>query len=263
MRRGPELAGSALIKLSGVNWPFRKKRFTFSDSKPKNMKKILAIFCASAFVLYACNNEKTADTTNTSTDTSTANANKPDPCAGYVKDTSSAKPPMDSTMMAMWMAYATPGEMHQMLAKDDGEWEGQVTQWMDPAAPPSVSKSTATTKMIMGGRYQQSMHSGCFDGMPFEGMSLVGYDNAKKVFMSSWIDNMGTSFMNLEGKLDSATRTIRFAGQCTNPMDGSQMNIREDFTYVDDNTQKMTMYGPDMTGKEYKMMEIVFTRKNK
>jgi hypothetical protein len=31
---------------------------------------------------------------------------------------------------------------------------------------------------------------------------------------------------------------------------------------VDDNTQVMEMYGPDMkTGKEYKNMEIKFTRK--
>jgi hypothetical protein len=184
---------------------------------------------------------------------------KDDPCAGYVPDSTAA--PMDSTMMGIWMAFATPGGMHQMLAKDDGEWEGEVTQWMDPAAKPQVSKSMATNKMIMGGRYQQSTHSGCFGGMPFEGMSLVGYDNAKKVFMSTWIDNMGTSFMNMEGTMDSASRTVRFLGESTNPMDGTTQRIREDFTFVDENTQKLTMYGPDMTGKEYKMMEIVFKRK--
>ena len=29
-------------------------------------------------------------------------------------------------------------------------------------------------------------------GMPFNGLSLEGYDNAKKEFTSIWIDNMGT-----------------------------------------------------------------------
>ena len=228
------------------------------------MKKLMALCALVATTLFACNNEKTAadsanaDSTTAGTDTSLAN--RPDPCAGYVPDTTAAVP-MDSTMMAAWSAYMTPGAMHQMLAKDNGEWEGEVTQWMDPNSKPQTSKSVATNEMIMGGRYQKSTHSGCFGGMPFEGMSLVGYDNAKKVFMSTWIDNMGTSFMNLEGKLDSATKTIRLFGECTNPMDGSQMRIREDFTFVDDNTQKMTMYGPDMTGKEFKMMEITFRRK--
>ena len=227
------------------------------------MKKILAICTMATVALYACNNEKTAgETVSDSTSVSagdTSMANRPDPCAGYVPDSAAA--PMDSTMMSLWMAFATPGEMHQMLAKDDGEWEGEVTHWMEPNGKPTTSKATATNKMIMGGRYQQSTHSGCFGGMPFEGMSLVGYDNAKKVFMSTWIDNMGTSFMNLEGKLDSATRTIRLSGNCTNPMDGSTQHIREDFQFVDANTQKLTMYGPDMTGKEYKMMEIIFRRK--
>jgi Protein of unknown function (DUF1579) len=48
--------------------------------------------------------------------------------------------------------------------------------------------------MILGGRYQQSTTKGSFNNMPFEGISLLGYDNAKKVFMNSWVDNMGTVF---------------------------------------------------------------------
>jgi hypothetical protein len=225
------------------------------------MKKKLLVFCSvAALGLFACNNDKTAADSTTVTGATDTTVAKPDPCAGYVPDTTAAAP-MDSTMMSAWMAFSTPGSMHQMLAKDDGLWEGQVTHWMDANSKPQTSKSTATNRMIMGGRYQLSEHSGCFGGMPFEGMSLVGYDNAKKVFMSTWIDNMGTSFMNMEGKMDSASKTIHLYGQCTNPMDGSMMRVREDFTYVDDSTQKMTMWGPDMTGKEFKMMEIVFKRK--
>lgn len=34
--------------------------------------------------------------------------------------------------------------------------------------------------MIFGGRYQLSNYKGNFMGMPFEGMSIMGYDNAKK-----------------------------------------------------------------------------------
>jgi len=115
--------------------------------------------------------------------------------------------------------------------------------------------------MILGGRFQQSEHSGCFGGMPFEGLSLVGYDNTKKVFVSTWMDNMGTMVMHLEGPWNPATKTISLSGLCTSPLDGKQVKMREVFTYVDDNTQRMTMYGPDMTGKEFKTMEIVFKRK--
>lgn len=43
---------------------------------------------------------------------------------------------------------------------------------------------------------------------------------------------------------------------------GKDCNVREVFTFIDDNTQKMEMFGPDpKTGKEFKTMEIKFVRK--
>jgi hypothetical protein len=43
---------------------------------------------------------------------------------------------------------------------------------------------------------------------------------------------------------------------------GKMCSMKETFTIIDDNTQKMEMYGPDpKTGKEYKMMEINLSRK--
>jgi hypothetical protein len=226
------------------------------------MKLILIACLAGAFFFASCSNDKKEDKKDGTTTVSSDDKDKmkADPCAGYVPDSAGA-PPMESAMMAMWMANATPGEMHAMLAKANGEWEAEVTSWMDPAAPPTKSKSSATNKMILGGRFQMSEHTGCFGGMPFEGISIVGYDNARKVFNSTWMDNMGTMVMNLEGTWDAANKTIHLAGRCTNPMGGGMMNVREDFTLVDDNTQKMIMWGPDMKGKEYKTMEITFTRK--
>jgi hypothetical protein len=43
-------------------------------------------------------------------------------------------------------------------------------------------------------------------------------------------------------------------------MTGKDMNVRETFTLVDNNTQMMTMY-MTQDGKEYKNMEIKLTRK--
>jgi hypothetical protein len=223
------------------------------------MKRITLALCSAALLFTACSNEKSEDSKKEGTSaTDSTNKTAVDLCAGVPVDTTMK---MDSAMMAAWMTAATPGEMHAMLAKDEGEWEGEVTSWMDPKAPAQKSKSIATNKMVLGGRFQLSEHKGCFGGMPFEGMSMVGYDNIKKVFMSGWVDNMGTTMMHMEGPWDPVTKTIHLSGICTNPMDGKQMNVREDFMYVDANTQKMVMYGPDMAGKEYKTMEIVFTRK--
>lgn len=162
--------------------------------------------------------------------------------------------------MKAWQDYMAPGEIHKMIASSDGTWNEDISTWMVPGQPPTKTTATAENKMILGGRYQQSKHLGTFNGMPFEGFSLLGYDNAKKVFMSSWADNMGTGIMNMEGKWDAASKTINFTGVTTDPATGKNMNVREVFTIVDNDTQKMEMYMTN-NSQEFKTMEIKLTRK--
>ena len=181
--------------------------------------------------------------------------------SAQTQDKAATMTPEQAAMMKKWEEYMTPGDIHTMLAKSSGDWNQEVTMWMDPAAPPTKSTATCTNTMIMGGRYQQSIHKGNFDGMPFEGMSIVGYDNAKKMFVSSWVDNMGTGIMTLEGKYDPATKTTTYRGKQIDPMTGKDTDIREEYTIVDDNTHTMAMYMTPAGGKEYKSLDIKLTRK--
>ncbi|HEY0679251.1 MAG TPA: DUF1579 domain-containing protein [Chitinophagaceae bacterium] len=166
-----------------------------------------------------------------------------------------------AAMMKAWQEYMTPGEMHAMLAKDNGVWNAEVTMWMSPDAPPQKSTGVATNKMILGGRYQQATFKGNFNGMPFEGLSTLAYDNSKKKFVNTWIDNMGTGIMTMEGTYDAATKTINFEGSSTDPTTGKECKMREIFKPVDENTQVMEMYATYPGGKEYKSMEITYKRK--
>jgi hypothetical protein len=171
------------------------------------------------------------------------------------------KPMNEDEMQKVWATYMTPTEVHKMLAQSDGDWTGDVTHWMTPKSEPMQSKCTATNKMIMGGRYQQSDFKGEFMGMPFEGMNLLAFDNAKKVFISNWVDNMGTGMMTMEGTWDEKTKTITFTGKMVDPMTGKDCDVKETFTIVDDNTQVMTMYAPNPDGKGmFKTMQIKFKR---
>lgn len=155
----------------------------------------------------------------------------------------------------------TPTAPHQMMASWNGTWTGEVTMWMDPSAPPSKSTMTAENKMIMGGRYQQAVNKGDFNGMPFEGMSTLAYDNHKKTFISTWVDNMGTGIMVLEGPWEESSRTMTLKGRMVDPSSSKEMEVKETFRIVDNDHQLMEMFhvGPD--GKEFKTMEIKYTRK--
>jgi Protein of unknown function (DUF1579) len=154
----------------------------------------------------------------------------------------------------------TPGDMHKMLAKDDGEWNEEITSWVAPGAPPQKMTATCVNKMIMGGRYQESIHTGNFGGMPFEGRSITGYDNGRKIFVNTWIDNMSSGIMNMEGTWDAASKSLIFKGTTTDPMTGKIMPVRQVLKMLDDGSQFMEMFMMH-DGKEFKSMEIKFTRK--
>ena len=142
-----------------------------------------------------------------------------------------------------------------------GTWSGDVTMWMGEGLPPTKSTSTSVTKTIYNGLYQQSTHTGDMMGMPFEGMSIAGYDNLKKEYFSTWMDNMGSGFMVSTGQYDSVAKKLTLS--CTTTcMNGQEAPMREVYTIIDDNHHMMEMWGPDpKTGKEYKNMEIKYTRK--
>lgn len=74
---------------------------------------------------------------------------------------------------------------------------------------------------------------------------------------------MGTGIMLMKGTWDDGSKTLTLTGtmpDITRP--GKECKLKETFKVVDDNTQIMSMYGPDpATGKEYKMMEMKMTRK--
>jgi hypothetical protein len=161
--------------------------------------------------------------------------------------------------MKAWQAYMTPGIMHKMMMGFNGDWKEDVTFWMAPGAPATNTQSTCTNSMIMGNRYQESKHTGDMNGMPFEGTGILGYDNAKKVFVSTWIDNMGTGIMYLEGKYEEQNKTIHFSGKSVDPMTGKEIHVREEFKMIDNNNQEMEMY-MTQNGKEFKSMDIKFTR---
>ncbi|HMK16579.1 MAG TPA: DUF1579 domain-containing protein [Chitinophagaceae bacterium] len=219
------------------------------------MKRITLTICATAFLLASCSDDKKPD--------EAMNANATTSATTDSKTKEETWVPVDSaTMMKNYMEYATPGEPHKMLAKSNGTWNGEVTMWMAPDAAPSTSKATMVNKMVMDGRYQVSETKGNMMGMPFNGMSTTGYDNSKKVFMSTWIDNFGTGIMKMEGPWNEATKSTTLTGKMIDPSTGRECDFKEIYTIIDDNNQKMEMYGPDpKTGKQFKTMEIKLTRK--
>jgi hypothetical protein len=218
------------------------------------MKRITLTLCATAMLLFACNNGGGNDKAKTDS-TGTTNTE--------VKKEEAWVPVDSATMTNAMMAYGKIGPMQQMLASWNGTWTSETTWWEYEGSTPQKSAGTAVNAMVLGGRYQTTKHDGNMMGMPFEGMGTMGYDNATKQFVSTWMDNWGTGIMTMTGPWDEATKTMTLTGTMPDICrPGKTCTLREKFKIIDDNTQKMEMYGPDpKTGKEFKTMELNLTRK--
>ena len=167
---------------------------------------------------------------------------------------------VQAEQMQIWMNYMTPGPMHQLMAGGVGEWTTVSRFWMDPNGEPMVTEGSGTTEMILGGRYEKSIHTSSMMGMPTEGMWLMGYDNATEEFTAIWIDNLGTGTAIAKGTYDESSNSINLIGTMVDPMTGEYMDFREVRTFVDENNQLLEMY-MTYNGQEFKTMGIEFTRK--
>lgn len=185
-------------------------------------------------------------------------------------DKKDEKQSSEAEMMAMMMELAKPGENHKLLAQSIGTWTYTARLWMnpDPNAAPSESSGTSVTREVLGGRYFITEHTGKMpmpgpDGkvteMEFKGMATDGYDNIKKKFVSTWVDNLSTMIMVSEGTYDAASKTFTYHTECE-MMPGMKTKIREVIKIVDKDHHVFEFY-EDRGGTEVRTMEIKYARK--
>lgn len=192
------------------------------------------------------------------------------PASSPTVATSPVAGPNEADMMKQMMDLSKLNENHKLLASMDGSWNYTIKFWMnpDPNAKPEESKGTAVRKSIMDGRYvvmdvtgkmQMPGEDGKMKDVTFKGMGLEGYDNVKKKFVESWVDNMGTGIESAEGTYDPGTKTFTYTAEIE-PMPGMKQQVRELVKLGDKDHMTLEWY-ENQGGQEKKTMEINYTRK--
>jgi hypothetical protein len=180
--------------------------------------------------------------------------------------------PNPQEMMMQMTQLSKLNENHKLLSDLDGNWTYTIKFWMnpDPNAKPQESKGTATRKSIMGGRFvmmdvsgkmQMPGEDGKMKDVQFKGMGLEGYDNVKKKFVASWVDNMGTGIELAEGTYDPATKSLTYTSEIE-MMPGMKTPVREVLKVTDKDHMMLEWY-ENRGGQEKKTMEINYTRAGK
>ena len=169
--------------------------------------------------------------------------------------------PMDpQQMMEIWKQAAVPGEPHKLFAGLAGTWSTTTKEWVEPGKPPTESTGTAELKMLLDGRFLYQEYNGEMMGQPYSGIGIDAYDNMTKKYTTAWMDSMGTGIFIMQGTAGADGRTITLKGSHPEP-GGGQMSHRAVWKIIDHDNQTFDMYGTHHGGKEMKVMEIVYTRK--
>ncbi len=169
-------------------------------------------------------------------------------------------PGMDEATMAKMKEFSTPGEGHRVLDPLVGQWQYAMKWWMTADATPQESTGSSQAKWILDGHFLQEDVTGMSMGQPFTGMGVTGYDNLKKKYDSIWLDNMGTGMMISDGSYDAANKTLTFKGTFSCPIENGPRTSRGVLKITGDDSHTYEMYMTDKDGKEFKAMEITYTR---
>ena len=169
--------------------------------------------------------------------------------------------PEQQAEMDLYMKAGTPGEQHKWLASKAGTYDCKVKSWMEPGGPPMEEAGTATRKVILDGRVLAEEFSSSMMGMPFTGHGMSGYDNVTGKYWATWNDSMSTGVMVSQGTCD-AKKVCTYTGSWNDPVKKGPVTARMTSRETGPTTEVFEMYGPGRDGKEMKMMEITYTKKN-
>jgi hypothetical protein len=159
------------------------------------------------------------------------------------------------------MAVATPSEPHRALAALEGTWDTRSKIWTAPGASPQESGGVSVNRMILGGRFLEQSFKGDMMGQSFEGFGITGYDNYKKKYLSTWVDNLGTTIMLTEGTPDASGKVITSTSTVDDFVSRQSATIKTVTTLVDADHTTYEMWQPGPDGAMFKSLEVLYTRR--
>lgn len=164
-------------------------------------------------------------------------------------------------MTKRWMEAATPGEGHKYLEQLVGKWDIVMRAWMEPGKPPMESKGTCDAKWMLEGRFVSVEMASQIMGMPYKSMNLIGFDNYKKRYVFSYVDNMSTGIYTAEGKLDLSKQVLTSFGKMDDvALDEHDKTVKYVMRIVSKDKYIFEIYDEVGSANEFKAMEITYTR---
>jgi hypothetical protein len=151
------------------------------------------------------------------------------------------------------MAMPQPTEQHKIVLADVGEWEGTLTNYMDPTAKPTPVPAKETVTAIGGFWVLSNFHCD-FMGMAYHGSGHYGYDPDKKKYIGTWVDNMSSYFSLMEGEYDAAKKTLVYRWKA--PDQTGKIVPQRSESVENGDTRTMTFFSGEGAGTKSMVIEM-------
>ena len=170
------------------------------------------------------------------------------------------KAPSPAELLKVLAENGKPGPEHKKLEPFVGEWTFTLKLWTNPNDSPAEATGTVERKWIMGGRFVQETVKGTCGDKSFEGMGLLGYDNAQKKFSATRVCGLCGKVSSSLGTISDSDKKLEFATEEYCPVCKENIKGRDEIVIESKDKIVVSVY-KTMKGKEVKLIEIVNVRK--
>jgi hypothetical protein len=170
-------------------------------------------------------------------------------------------PPSPKDLLKAMAENGKPGPEHKKLEPFVGDWTFTLKVWTNPSESPAQLTGTVERKWVMGGRFvQETVKGQCSEGHTFEGLGLLGYDNAQKKFTATRACGLCGKTCSTVGTVNDSGKTFTFATEEYCPVCKENVKGRDEVV-VESNDRIVVSIYKTIQNKEVKVIEIVNVRK--
>ncbi len=150
---------------------------------------------------------------------------------------------------------------HKILHQGVGEWDVVQKTWMSADAEPVVAKGTSVCRKILQGQGTMVEVETKDEHGVFRGFGIFTWSTIKKQYEASWLDVYSYNGIDsMTGTYDKKSQTLTWTSQISMPS-GVKIPFKMVEEKVSNDKAVSRFYMPDESGKEFMVMENVYTRK--
>lgn len=151
------------------------------------------------------------------------------------------------------------GSEHAWLARKAGTWDVKCTMNMGPGRPPAQFDAVDVAEMVgpfwLRGEFKADMF-----GMRYIGQAMLGFDQLKQRWISTWVHALDSTMTLFEGTRDEATRTLELRGEGLGPL-GPGTKFRSTELEISPDHHVFTMYCLLPDGSESQVLQYRYFRR--